>query len=223
MIKTYILDFDGTLGDTTNIIVKTMMQTIGKLNLPKRTREQCSAMIGLPLKQTFTDLYPDFDHCIVDDKLGDKCADVYRRIFDVNNTPEAVPLFPGVYDTLKELHHRGAMLTIASSRASATLNGYVKRLNLEDYIRYVVAADDVTNAKPHAEPVLKTIADNGLRADECIVVGDTRFDIIMAHNAGVKAIGVTYGNGKREELIASNAEYIIDDFRELLDLPQTLS
>lgn len=223
MIKTYILDFDGTLGDTTNIIVKTMMQTIEELNLPKRTREQCSAMIGLPLKQTFTDLYPDFDHCIVDDDLGNKCADVYRRIFDINNTPEAVPLFPGVYDTLKELHRRGAMLTIASSRASATLNGYVKRLKLEDYISYVIAADNVTHAKPHAEPVLKTIADNGLRADECIVVGDTRFDIIMAHNAGVKAIGVTYGNGKREELVASNAEYIIDDFRELLDLPQTLS
>ena len=84
---TYILDFDGTLGDTTNIIVKTMMQTIDELHLPKRTREQCAAMIGLPLKQTFTDLYPDFDHCVVDDAFGDRCAEVYRRIFDVNNRP----------------------------------------------------------------------------------------------------------------------------------------
>ena len=73
---TYILDFDGTLGDTTNIIVKTMMQTIDELHLPKRTREQCAAMIGLPLKQTFTDLYPDFDHCVVDDAFGDHCAEV---------------------------------------------------------------------------------------------------------------------------------------------------
>ncbi len=215
---TYILDFDGTLGDTTNIIVKTMMQTIDELHLPRRTREQCAAMIGLPLKQTFTDLYPDFDLCVVDDALGDRCAEVYRRIFDVNNTPDAVPLFPGVYDTLQELHRRGNMLTIASSRASATLNGYVKRLHLEDCINYVVAADDVTHAKPHAEPVLKTMEENGLQPDECIVVGDTRFDILMAHNAGVKAVGVTYGNGKREELVEANAEYIIDDFRELLNI-----
>ena len=215
---TYILDFDGTLGDTTNIIVKTMMQTIDELHLPKRTREQCAAMIGLPLKQTFTDLYPDFDHCVVDDTFGDHCAEVYRRIFDVNNTPDAVPLFPGVYETLQELHRRGNMLTIASSRASATLNGYVKRLHLEDCINYVVAADDVTHAKPHAEPVLKTMEENGLQPDECIVVGDTRFDILMAHNAGVKAVGVTYGNGKREELVEANAEYIIDDFRKLLNI-----
>ena len=215
---TYILDFDGTLGDTTNIIVKTMMQTIDELHLPKRTREQCAAMIGLPLKQTFTDLYPDFDHCVVDDAFGDRCAEVYRRIFDVNNTPDAVPLFPGVYETLQELHRRGNMLTIASSRASATLNGYVKRLHLEDCINYVVAADDVTHAKPHAEPVLKTMEENGLLPDECIVVGDTRFDILMAHNAGVKAVGVTYGNGKREELVEANAEYIIDDFRKLLNI-----
>lgn len=220
---TYILDFDGTLGDTTNIIVKTMMQTIEELNLPKRTREQCTAMIGLPLKQTFTELYNDFDYCVVDNELGDRCADVYRRIFDVNNTPDAVPLFPGVYDTLQELHRRGDLLTIASSRASETLNGYVKRLHLEDCISYVVAADNVTHAKPHAEPVLKTIAENGLRAKDCIVVGDTHFDILMAHNAGVKAVGVTYGNGKREELIAAKADYIIDDFRELLEIPQTLS
>lgn len=223
MIKTFILDFDGTLGDTTNIIVKTMMQTIDELHLPKRTQEQCSAMIGLPLKQTFTDLYPDFDRCVVDDALGDHCAEVYRRIFDVNNTPDAVPLYPGVYDTLRELRSRGFMLTIASSRASATLNGYVKSLHLEDCIGYVVAADNVSHAKPHAEPVLKTIAENGLRAEECIVVGDTRFDILMAHNAGVKAIGVTYGNGKREELVESGADYIIDDFRQILDLSQTLT
>lgn len=215
---TYILDFDGTLGDTTNIIVKTMMQTIEEMNLPKRTREQCAAMIGLPLKQTFTELYPDFDRCVVDDALGNRCAEVYRRIFDVNNTPDAVPLFPGVYETLQELHRRGHLLTIASSRANETLSGYVKRLHLEDCIKYVVAADDVTHAKPHAEPVLKTIAENGLRPEDCIVVGDTRYDILMAHNAGVRAVGVTYGNGKREELVEANAEYIIDDFRELLNL-----
>lgn len=215
---TFILDFDGTLGDTTDIIVKTMMQTIDTLNLPKRTREQCTAMIGLPLKQTFTELYPDFDHTVVDDATGDLCAETYRLLFDINNTPGAVPLFPDVMQTLRELHNRGAILTIASSRASKTLVGYVKSLNLEDIITYIVAADNVTNAKPHAEPVLKTIADNNLRKEECIVVGDTRFDILMAHNAGVRAVGVTYGNGKREELEAAGAEYIIDDFGELLKL-----
>lgn len=217
-MTTFILDFDGTLGDTAGIIVKTMMQTIDALNLPQRTMKQCTAMIGLPLKQTFTDLYPDFSHTVVDDAMGDRCVETYRRLFNINNTPDAVPLFPGVMETLRELHRRGAMLTIASSRASDTLKGYVKSLKLEDVITYIVAADNVTHAKPHAEPVLKTIAENGLRPEDCIVVGDTHFDILMAHNAGVKAVGVTYGNGSREKLEAAGAEFIIDDFSKLLDL-----
>lgn len=217
-MTTFILDFDGTLGDTAGIIVKTMMQTIDALNLPQRTLKQCTAMIGLPLKQTFTDLYPDFSHTVVDDAMGDRCVETYRRLFNINNTPDAVPLFPGVMETLRELHRRGKMLTIASSRASDTLKGYVKSLKLEDVITYIVAADNVTHAKPHAEPVLKTIAENGLLPEDCIVVGDTHFDILMAHNAGVKAVGVTYGNGSREKLEAARAEFIIDDFSELLEL-----
>lgn len=217
-MTTFILDFDGTLGDTAGIIVKTMMQTIDALNLPQRTLKQCTAMIGLPLKQTFTDLYPDFSHTVVDDAMGDRCVETYRRLFNINNTPDAVPLFPGVMETLRELHRRGTMLTIASSRASDTLKGYVKSLKLEDVITYIVAADNVTHAKPHAEPVLKTIAENGLLPEDCIVVGDTHFDILMAHNAGVKAVGVTYGNGSREKLEAARADFIIDDFSELLEL-----
>ena len=47
------------------------------------------------------------------------------------------------------------------------------------------------------------------------MVGDTAYDIRMAHTAGVKAVGVTYGNGSRASLEAERAEWIIDDFSEL--------
>ena len=52
--------------------------------------------------------------------------------------------------------------------------------------------------------------------DEVLVVGDMTFDVDMAHNAGCKACAVTYGNGTREQL--ASAEFIIDDFAELLGL-----
>lgn len=57
-MKTIILDFDGTMGDTNSLIVKTMQQTIAKLGLPERTNDECAAMIGLPLRRTFTELIP---------------------------------------------------------------------------------------------------------------------------------------------------------------------
>lgn len=56
----------------------------------------------------------------------------------------------------------------------------------------------------------------GTAPTEAIVVGDMPVDILMAHNAGIRAVGVTYGNATREELIAASADHVIDDIRELL-------
>ena len=208
-LKAVILDFDGTIGDTRSLIVRTMQQTIGELGLPARTDDECAAMIGLPLKQTFTDLIP------MSDAEGDLCAAVYRRIFAVNNKPGAVPMFPGVADTIRRLHAEGMLVTIASSRLRPSLTAFVGEMGLDEYIPYILSVSDVEHAKPAPDMVLKTLADNGLRPEEAIVVGDTVFDIRMAHSAGVAAVGVTYGNGTRVDLEAERAEWVIDDFREL--------
>ena len=78
-----------------------------------------------------------------------------------------------------------------------------------------MGADDVEKAKPDAEPVLKTLRRFGLQPAEALVVGDTKFDILMGRNAGAMTCGVTYGNGNREELQAARADYIIDHFEEI--------
>lgn len=213
-IKAVILDFDGTMGDTQDLIVRTMQQTIQQLGLPSRTDEQCAAMIGLPLKHTFTTLIE------MSEEMGERCAELYRRLFNENNVPGAVPVFPNVLDTVRTLHERGLILTIASARRRDTLVEFLESMNLMQYIPYVISASDIENAKPAPDMVLKTLEDYHLSADEAIVVGDTKYDIEMAHRAGVKAVGVTYGNGTVEELRAYGAEYIIDDFAQLLDIVQ---
>jgi haloacid dehalogenase superfamily, subfamily IA, variant 3 with third motif having DD or ED/haloacid dehalogenase superfamily, subfamily IA, variant 1 with third motif having Dx(3-4)D or Dx(3-4)E len=210
-IKTVILDFDGTLGDSYNIITKTMMQTIAELKLEYRTPEECAKTIGLPLEECFTSIIP------MTDEMGKKCTETYRRIFNDNNIPGAVTPFPGVIDTLKELHKMGLTITIASSRSHHSLENFVKELELQEYITYVLGADDTKKAKPDAEPVLKTLKHLGEETTNTIVVGDTKFDILMGRNAGTFTCGVTYGNGSRKELLDAGADYIIDDFRELTE------
>ncbi|MGN1375773.1 MAG: HAD family hydrolase [Prevotella sp.] len=207
-----ILDFDGTLGDTKALIVKTMQQTITELGLPLRTDAECAAMIGLPLKQTFTEMIP------MSDEMGDKCTAVYRQLFDINNVPGFVSMFPHVAETIAAIHDNGVTITIASSRLIDSLKVFLEDMGLKKYISYVVSAGDVEHAKPAPDMVVKTLNALGFKEDEAIVVGDTRFDILMARNAGVKSIGVTYGNGKRSELNDAGADYIIDDFSEVLDI-----
>lgn len=216
MLKTIIFDFDGTIGNTQQIILRSMKATIKELGLPERTDDQCAAMIGLPLTRCFTELYPD--HTVVDEEKGKLCAATYRRLFDEFNEQGAVPLFPHVLETLKALHQQGIELTIASSRSHQTLDAYVRDLQLEEYIHYILGVEDVKDAKPGPGPVLKTLKDFGRLPEECIVVGDTKYDIQMAHNAGVKAVGVTYGNGSREEMEEEKTEWIIDDFAEMINV-----
>ncbi len=208
--KIIILDFDGTLGDTASVIIKTMHETIREMGLPTRTDEQCAAMIGLRLVEIPPVLFPECDIDV------DLYADTYRRLFDIHNKDGAVNLYPNVIETLKALKARGITLTIASSRGQASLSQFVKNLGLTDIITYILGAGDVENGKPHPEAIFKTLDKYGFTPDQAIMVGDTIFDIQMGINAGTRTCGATYGNGSRESL--SPADWLIDDFSELLEL-----
>lgn len=208
--KIIILDFDGTLGDTASVIIKTMHETIREMGLPTRTDAECAAMIGLRLVEIPPVLFPE---CNID---VDLYADTYRRLFDVHNKDGAVKLYPHVIETLKALKARGLTLTIASSRGQTSLSQFVKNLGLTEIITYILGAGDVENGKPHPEAIFKTLDKYGFTPDQAIMVGDTIFDIQMGINAGTKTCGVTYGNGSRESLFP--ADWLIDDFSELLAL-----
>ena len=212
-IKLIIFDFDGTLGDTRRNIVTTMQMAIKEMQLPSRTEAECASTIGLPLAGCFRTLFPD-----IQDELIPRCAETYRRIFNENLqkiTPEA---FPGVVKTLKALKSQGFTLTIASSRSRNSLTELTRDMSIADYISYLIGADDVKEAKPQPEPVLKTLAAMQFAASETLVVGDMAVDVLMGANAGTKTCGVTWGNGTREDLKEAGADFIIDRMEELIEI-----
>ena len=209
-IKLIILDFDGTLGDTADLIIRTMQATIKELGLPSRTDKECADMIGLRLIEIPNVLFPEAG------EISELYASTYRRLFHKFNTDGAVVLYPNVMETLIELKKRGKTLTIASSRSHASLAEYIESLGLSDVISYILGANDVKEGKPNPEAIFKTLERFNFNADEAIMIGDTVFDINMGKNAGVRTCGVTYGNGSRESL--ADADWIIDDFGRLLEL-----
>lgn len=210
MIKTVILDFDGTIGDTCSLIVKTMQQTLSALALPVSTAEKCAATIGLPLRQCFVHLLGN------DSETATRCETKYRELFAINNANYRVPVFPHVVETIKLLHDEGTEISIASSRSHRSLQAFLSDMELENYVRCVVASNDVEHAKPAPDMIMKILEETGCRACEAIMVGDTCFDIDMGRNAGTMTCGVTYGNGKPNDL--KDADYLIDDFALLADI-----
>lgn len=208
-MKLIIFDFDGTLADTESLITQTMQKTIEALHLEPRSREQCRAMIGLPLKETFMRLIP------MTDAMGDRCADTYSQIFDRDNRSGVVRLFPHVADTLAALYAHDYTLTIATSRHRESLMEFLQGMQIDTYFRYIVTVNDVAQAKPHPDMVLQTMEHLNIAPADTLMVGDAVYDIQMGHNAGVHTCGVTYGNGTRADMVACQADHIIDDFGQL--------
>lgn len=212
-MKLIIFDFDGTLGDTRGNIVTTMRQTLKQLGYPEASEDAIAATIGVPLEAGFDQLLPGLTP-----EAAATCAATYRAIFEKNRKIMIPQLFPHVKETLVTLHQRGYVLTVASSRLSASLKGFLQDMGIAPLISYVLGADNVDKAKPDPEPVLKTLREMGYSAQDTLVVGDMPVDILMGSRAGALTCAVTYGNASRSALAAAGATYIIDDFAELLTL-----
>ena len=211
-MKYIIFDFDGTIGDSQALIVKTLQDTMRKRGLEVKSDVECAATIGLRLDEAFVQLFE------MSAEEGMACAETYRAIFEENKQHLIVQPFPHVLETIHTLHRQGYQLAIASSRGSDSLFGYVKQMGIEDCISSIIAGDLVEHVKPAPDMLFKALEEMNGTVEEALVVGDMTYDVDMAHNAGAKACAVTYGNATREEL--KNAEYIIDDFAELLDILQ---
>lgn len=212
-IELIIFDFDGTLGDTRRNITTTMRMAIKEIGLPDRSEAECASTIGLPLAGCIRTLFPD-----IQEELVPRFAETYRRIFNENLQRIKPTAFLGVIDTLSTLHQKGYTLTIASSRSRNSLTELTRDMGIADYISYMIGADDVKEAKPKPEPVLKTLDALNFEANEALVVGDMAVDILMGANAGTKTCGVTWGNGSKKELQKAGADYIIERMEELVDI-----
>ena len=216
MVRLIILDFDGTLGDTRANIVLTMRNTLEHLGYDVPDEETIAATIGVPLEEGFEQMFPGISPADVA-----LCAKTYREIFEKNRKKLVPSLFPQVKETLAALKEAGYTLTVASSRSYGSLKEFLQEMGIAPYISYVLGANSVIHAKPHPEPVLKTMADLGFTPEETLVVGDMPVDILMGRGAGAKTCAVTYGNASRADLAAAGADRIIDSFSEMLDIDLT--
>ncbi len=205
----YIFDFDGTLMDTSGVILSTIKATIKEMGLPPKTDEQCRSIIGIRTDEAGRYLYPDLDIS------NEEFAKIFRANYDRLQEDAQENPFPGVVETLDALRASGHRLAIASSRRLISLNEYLKKLGISDWFDMIVGADSVTKGKPDPEPVLTILKSLDWKADDTLVVGDADVDIMMGNAAGCNTCAVTYGNGSIASLKEAKPNYMIDAFKKL--------
>ncbi len=205
-----VLDFDGTLADTSRGIVRTMTATFQQCGYAVPTAEAICRTIGLPLTQSIAELAG-----IAGEEL-DKAVDTYRELFETIGN-KGVTLFPEVKETLRTLHEMGHTLCIATSRGHESVKSMCDELGILPYLSHIVACEDVAKAKPHPEAVLILLQMTAMTPAQTWVIGDTTFDIGMGRGAQCRTIGVTYGNHSREELLNAHSTKVVDGFADVLN------
>ena len=213
MTKLVVFDFDGTLGDTKENIVKTMQETFRRKGYPAPDEATIATTIGLPLEDGFVIMHPGLTRADCRE-----FAALYRIVFDEYKAQLKPQPFPGVKEELAKLKEMGIRMCVASSRLSVSLDAFVHDMGLGEYVSYVLGVDHQIKPKPNPEPVLQCLEHFGIAAADTLVVGDMHVDIEMGIRAGARTCGVTWGNGTRGQLAAVGADFIIDKMCELSGL-----
>ena len=212
-MKIIIFDFDGTLGDTQSVILKSFKEAVVKAGYEEPTEEACAAVIGLAIDDCFKVILK------CDDEEAARLSDIYQNdVFPKNVKTFKVNPFPYVIETLTRLKSMGYVMTIATSRAKESALSLIPLSGVGQFISDVVTPQDVAKGKPEPDMALRILDKYHAESTETFVVGDAPFDILMGKNACCKTCAVTYGNGKLEDLIKAKPDFLIGDIRQLLDI-----
>ena len=205
-----IFDFDGTLVDSERCIHEAMAAALAERGVAgdlSRLRRQ----IGMPLDRSIRSLID----VQLDDSTVATIIDTYRR-HHMTLQRELIQPYPGVPAALRELSQAGVRLAIATSKVSTAVEATLEQFEISDLFACVVGGEQVVNGKPDPEMIELVLARVGERREEALVVGDTVFDVAMAHRAQMDSCAVTYGNQTAEQLSNGDPTYLASSIEEVV-------
>jgi phosphoglycolate phosphatase-like HAD superfamily hydrolase len=92
------------------------------------------------------------------------------------------------------------------------------RFDIERYFLKVYGGDDDNCRKPNACPALNLMQELVIQPQSTVIVGDSGLDIQAGKNAGILTCGVTYGIGRKEDVISAKSDFVIDNVSKLKDI-----
>lgn len=207
--KSVLFDLDGTLTDSGEGIINCVIPALKHFGLPVPSREALRVFVGPPLQDSF------IQHGVPADKAEEAVA-VYRSRYIPIGMFENTP-YPGIRELLEALTAGGHKLYIATSKPEGMSREILEHFDLSKYFTMICGAsmDFSRNTK---EAVIAYLLEQSGESENMVMVGDTKFDILGAKHHGIPAIGVSWGYGKVEDMVAAGAEAIADTPRQLLEL-----
>ncbi len=194
-----LVDLDGTLTNNFVGIAGSIRCALQALGAPEPDDAALLACVGPPLRTSFARLLATDDPALIEHALA-----FYReRYADVGWQENVV--YEGVGAALARLAARGETLYLCTSKPAPYAEKIVARFGLRQFLDGVYGADLAGTLDDKATLVAHLVAREGLDPGNCTMIGDREHDIRAAHANGLRAIGVLWGFGSRDELAAADA------------------
>jgi len=202
-----VWDWDGTIADSTGMITNAILKAAEQVGLPALTPQMASSIIGLGLRESIEALYGDIPAAQAQALAKQYNANYYAGESDIL-------LFSRAAETIAELNRSGFKLAVATGKGRRGLNFALEHTGLGPHFHATRTVDECFS-KPHPQMLEELMDDLMVMPERTLMIGDTSYDLHMAQNAGVSAVGVTYGAQSSSEWQHLNPIRQFDDFASL--------
>ena len=199
MYSTILFDLDGTITDPGIGITEGVKYALRKQGIEPPEREALYPFIGPPLVDSFMRFY---DFSPADARAA---VDVYREYFSVKGLFEN-ELYPGIPELLARLRSAGLKLVMATSKPEEFARRIAEHFGIAQYFDCIAGAA-MDETRTHKHEVIEYALERCGNPDRgaVLMVGDREHDVLGAARCGIRCLGVLYGYGSRDELLAAGA------------------
>lgn len=211
MIKYLFFDLDGTLTDPKEGITKSVAYALESFGQHVENTDDLLMFIGPPLKWSF------MEYAGLSDGQADMAVEKYRERFkDIGIFENGV--YEGIERMLDKLKKAGFKLVLATSKPIIFADRILKHYGIEKYFEAAFGSELDGTRTDKAEVIEYAMNQTGAEPENTIMVGDRSHDIIGANKNNIRAIGVLFGYGNREELLEAGAYRLAENVAELEDM-----
>lgn len=207
-IDNILFDLDGTLTDPKEGIVNSILFALNKLNIQEKNIKELVAFIGPPLRYSFQTRYN------LSDELADKALTLYREYFSEKGLYEN-EVYTGIEELLEFLYSHKYKLFVATSKPTLFADRILRYFNLEKYFIEIIGSNLDNTRTDKTEIISHAVSVHHLQANNSVMIGDRKYDIIGAKNNLMRSIAVTYGYGSLEEISSHKPDFIVNSCNEL--------
>lgn len=209
MKKSVIFDFDYTLGDSTEGIIKSSEYALEKLSEQKKSRKEIINTIGLSLEETY--------RVLTGNQSSDRAL-LFKKFFIEKADKVMVDstyLYEDTVYVLENLKKEGFKTSIVTTKLNSRIQSILKKFDISHLVDEIVGVENIKNVKPHPEGLLLCCKRLNMISEESIYIGDSFVDALAAQAAEIDFIGVLTGTTGKEKFCEYKNVCICNNIKEV--------